>query len=156
MESWRLVWRDGFAPILSTPCLEALAEALRTDDPRLTQGSTTTPPPLMCVQDWPVEAGCFLVFMGAVENGGFACTSTEAVSNQLGVPPHSNAKACTVGQAEEFFARLCFEADQRLGGEPAACRWLLNWFDNTPRNEMRRELLAEVELALVDRLGCPK
>jgi len=64
MESWRLVWRDGFVPVLSTAGLEALRDALRGDDPRLTQGSTTTPPPLMCVQDWPVEAACALGFCG--------------------------------------------------------------------------------------------
>ena len=58
--------------------------------------------------------------------------------------------AATVGQVEEFFAKACYQADQRLG-EPAACRWFLNWFDNTPRAEMRRELLAEVELALAVR-----
>jgi hypothetical protein len=51
---------------------------------------------------------------------------------------------------EEYFARLCFEADQRLG-EPAVCRWFLNWFDDTPRDVMRRELLAEVERALAER-----
>ena len=56
----------------------------------------------------------------------------------------------TVGQVEEFFARCCFEADQRLG-EAAACRWFLNWFDDTPRDEMRQELLAEVERAIADR-----
>ena len=33
---------------------------------------------------------------------------------------------------------------ERLG-EPAACRWFLNWFDDTPRDQMRRELLAEVK-----------
>ena len=57
----------------------------------------------------------------------------------------------SVGQVEEFFARACFEADQRLG-EPAACRWFLNWFDDTPRDHMRRDLLNEVELALAQRL----
>ena len=50
----------------------------------------------------------------------------------------------------EFFARMCFEVDQRLG-EPAGCRWFLNWFDETPRDEMRRELLAEVNVALAER-----
>jgi hypothetical protein len=124
MESWRLVWRDGFAPVLSTTGLESLRDALRGDDPRLTQGSTTTPPPLMCVQDWPVEAACAL---------GFCGWQGDALE--------------TVGQVEEFFARACCEADLRLG-EPAACRWFLNWFDDTPRDEMRRQLLAEVELAL--------
>jgi hypothetical protein len=51
---------------------------------------------------------------------------------------------------EEFFARMCFEIDQRLG-EPAGCRWFLNWFDETPREEMRQQLLAEVKRALAQR-----
>lgn len=127
MESWRMVWREGFLPTLSTTGLLALRDALRSDDPRLTQGSTTTPPPLMCVQDWPVEGCCALGFCG------WQGTGLE-----------------TVGEVEEFFAKVCFEADQRLG-EPAACRWFLNWFDDTPRFEMRRDLLAEVELALAER-----
>lgn len=128
MESWRTVWRDGFVPVLSTAGLEALAKALRDDDPRLTQGSTTTPPPLMCVQDWPVEAACALGFCGWQGDG-----------------------LETVGQVEQHFADCCFKADERLGG-PSACRWFLNWFDDTPRAEMRRDLLAEVELALAGRL----
>ena len=127
MESWRLVWREGFVPIISDSALEKLRLALKGDDPRLTQGSTTTPPPLMCVQDWPVEAACALGFCG-----------------------WQGEELNTVGQVEEYFASLCFQADQKLG-EPAACRWFLNWFDDTPRDEMRRELLAEVELALRDR-----
>jgi hypothetical protein len=130
MESWRLAWRNGFAPQLTDAELLALHEALATDDERLTQGSTTTPPPLMCVQDWPVEAGCVLGFCGAIANGGFG--------------------TATVGEAEEFFATKCFQADQSLG-EPAACRWFLNWFDDTPRPEVLRDLLAEVERALADR-----
>ena len=132
MESWRQVWRDGFVPVISTAGLESLREALSSDDPRLTQGSTTTPPPLMCVQDWPVEAACALGYCG-----------------------WQGDDLETVGQVEEFFARACFEADQRLG-EPAACRWFLNWFDDTPRDEMRRELLAEVELALAGRARAEK
>jgi hypothetical protein len=128
MESWRQVWRDGFVPVISTAGLTALHDALQSDDPRLTQGSTTTPPPLMCVQDWPVEAACALGLCGWLGD-----------------------ELETVGQVEEFFARLCFEADQRLG-EPAACRWFLNWFDDTPRDRMRRELLGEVERALAARV----
>ena len=60
MESWRMVWRNGMEPLLSTEGLEALRQALMTDDPRLLQGATTTPPPLMCVQEWPVEGACAL------------------------------------------------------------------------------------------------
>ena len=127
MESWRKVWREGVVPMVSTAGLDALRKALSNDDARLVQGATTTPPPLQCVQDWPVEAACALGFCGWQGEG-----------------------LETVAEVEEFFARMCFEIDQRLG-EPAACRWFLNWFDETPRDEMRPLLLAEVECALAQR-----
>ncbi len=121
MESWRQVWRGGFAPQMNERELRALLQALESDDPRLLQGVTTQPPPLLCVQDWVCEACCAL---------GFAAWQGRDLT--------------TVGEVEEAFAKACFEADQRLG-EPAACRWFLNWFDDTPRDEMRRDLLAEVK-----------
>ena len=128
MESWRKVWREGFAPQLSNRGLESLRQALLTDDPRLLQGATTSPPPLQCVQDWPVEGACVL---------GYSAWQGDGLE--------------TVAEVEEFFARACFEADQCLG-EPAACRWFLNWFDDTPREEMRAMLLAEVNRSLAHRL----
>ena len=127
MESWRKVWRDGLAPLISTDGLEALRAALCNDDARLLQGATTTPPPLQCVQAWPVEAACALGYCGWQGEG-----------------------LESVAEVEEYFARLCFEVDQRLG-EPAACRWFLNWFDETPRDEMRSLLLAEVSRTLARR-----
>lgn len=129
MESWRKVWREGVADQISTSGLQALRRALLTDDARLLQGATTSPPPLQCVQDWPVEAACGLGYCGWQGEG-----------------------LETVAEVEEFFARVCFEADQRLG-EPAACRWFLNWFDETPREEMRRQLLPEVNRSLAQRLA---
>lgn len=130
MEKWREVFRNGFAPVLPTTALTALAEALRTDDVRLVQGSTTVPPPLMVVQDWECEAGCALGYCGAVVSGGFG--------------------VATVEQAEIKFAEWCYEADQLLG-EPAACRHFLQFFDDTPRPDMLRDLLPEVERALAER-----
>jgi hypothetical protein len=127
LDSWRKVWREGLAPQLSTPSVQVLQQALRRDDARLIQGATTAPPPLQCVQDWPVEAACALGFCG-----------------------WQGEQLETVAEVEEFFARACFEADQRLG-EPAAVRWFLNWFDDTPREEMRRLLLAEVGRTLAER-----
>jgi hypothetical protein len=124
MERWRNVWRNGFEPSLSTAGLHALREALRSDDRRLHQGATTTPAPHAAHTDWPCEGACALGF-SAWQGDGLA----------------------SVGEVDEFFSRCCWEADQRLG-EPAACRWFLNWFDDTPREEMRRDLLAEVELAI--------
>src|SRR2546421_7128267 len=127
MESWRNVWRKGVAPLLSTESLESLRQALVHDDPRLLQGAPTPPPPLQCVQDWPVEAACVIGYCGWQGDG-----------------------LETVAEVEAYFARLCYETDQALG-EPAACRWFLNWFDETPRDEVRTELLAEVNLALAQR-----
>jgi hypothetical protein len=127
MESWRKVWREGLAPQLSVAALTALRSGLMNDDPQLLQGATTTPPPLQCVQDWPVEAACILGYCGWQGEG-----------------------LETVAEVEEFFAQACYEADQRLG-EPAACRWFLNWYDDTPRDEMRRLLLAEVNRTLAQR-----
>jgi hypothetical protein len=132
MESWRKVWREGLAPQVSAAGLEALRKALMNDDQRLLQGATTSPPPLQCVQDWPVEAACGLGYCGWQGEG-----------------------LETVAQVEEFFARACFEADKLLG-EPAGCRWFLNWFDETPREDMRRLLLAEVNRTLAVRLADQK
>ncbi len=127
MECWRTVWRNGIAPQISDVGLSVLRMALVSDDPRLLQGATTTPPPLQRLQDWPVEAACVLGYCGWQGEG-----------------------LETVAEVEEYFARACFDADQRIG-EPTACRWFLNWADDTPRDEMRRLLLDEVELIIAYR-----
>lgn len=127
MESWRKVWREGVAPQLSTKGLQALARALTTDDERLVQGATTCPPPLQCMRECAVEGACGVSY-AAWQGDGLK----------------------TVGEVEELFANVCFATDQHLG-EPAACRYFLNWFDDTPREELRRLLLPEVQLALEGR-----
>ncbi len=124
MEAWREVWRKGFGPLISTAGLQALQKALEADDPRLMQGATTSPPPLQCVQDWPVEAACATAYCGWRGDG-----------------------LNTVAEVEEYFAKLCYDADTALG-EPAACRWFLNAFDEWPRDSMRPLLLAEVKRSL--------
>jgi len=127
MESWIHVWRNGFMPQLNNEMLETLLLALESDDQRLLQGAVTCPPPMRCVQDWPVEGACALGYCGWQVNG-----------------------LQTVGQIEEFFARACFATDCHLD-EPAACRRFLNWFDNTPRAEMRRRLGNEIKHNLQER-----
>lgn len=127
MEAWRIVWREGFAPGLSVAGLRALRDALASDDPRLQQGRTTDPPPLTCVQEWPCEGACAVGFAG-----------------------WRGEKLETIGQVEEYFARLCYDADIRVR-EQAACRHFLNWFDEAPRDVMRAELIAEIDLALSGR-----
>lgn len=130
-ERWRHVWRAGMAPQFSVPALQALRQALLTDDTRLLQGATTSPPPLQCVQEWPVEAACATGYCGWQGEG-------------LG----------TVAEVENYFARVCFETDQRLG-DSAMVRHFLNWYDDTPRPEMRRQLLAEVDRELELRKEVP-
>lgn len=129
-EQWQDVWRDGFARVLPVAGLVALRDAILRDSPQLIQGSTSVPPPLAAVQDWACEGACAVSFCGWKGDDGIE----------------------TVGEVEEFFSRACFEADQLLG-EPAACRWFLNFFDDTPRAEMLPKLLAEVELAIASRAG---
>lgn len=127
MESWRKVWREGFAPLFSIKGLSFLYKALAEDDPRLIQGATTNPPALINFMNQPTDGGCAVAYCGIENEGGFGKAS--------------------VTDVEEFFARACFEADNRLG-EPAACRYFLNWFDDTPREEMRSKLTQEISMEL--------
>jgi len=125
MELWKLAWR-ALAKFLPTSGLVSLREAVETDDPKLLQGATTSPP-LMCVQDWPIEGACATGWCGWKGND-----------------------LKTVGEVEKFFAERCHMCDEELK-EPAGVRHFLNWFDDTPRNEMRRLLLPEIDLILAQR-----
>ena len=127
LTKWQSAWRQGVAPLLSEEQLELLAKALLDDDPRLIQCASTSPPALQCVQDWPIDGACALGFCGWQSN-----------------------EMKTVAEVEEHFARMCFEIDQHMG-EPAVCRHFLRWYDDTPRPQMRRELLREVQLSLEER-----
>lgn len=155
---WRKCFRDGFAPQLSADELDALAVACETDDPRLVQGCTTFPLPEHSNAGEAVERGCMSGYVGAIRHGGFACSADAARAVAFSVPvpvptPHvpiTNYTPATVGDCEEEFAQMCFKADELLG-EPAACRWFLNWFDDTPREQMLKELGAECRNVLAAR-----
>lgn len=122
MEAWRIVFRH-FARIANREGLTALLEALETDNPRLLQGVTTSPPPLACYVDQAVEGCCMVGFTGWREG----CT--------------------TVTEVEEYFASMCYQIDAALN-EPGGCRFLLNWYDETPREEVRAKLIPELRFAL--------
>jgi hypothetical protein len=117
------------APLLSVWGLEALRQALAADDPQLLQSATTVPPPIQCAEDWPCLGACALGYCGWQGDG-----------------------LETVAEVEEFFARMCLEIDWAVG-EQGACRYFLNWYDETPREQMRRELLEEVQRSLTRRLS---
>lgn len=123
------VFRRGIAPQIDTVGLTALRRALVKNDQRLLQCATTSPPPLECVRTLPCEGACAI---------GFCCAFTDDVTLK---------QVCEV---EEFFARVCFDCDQAMG-EPAACRFFLNWFDQMPRDKMRAALLVEVDAELIRR-----
>lgn len=148
MEAWRTVLRTGFLPFMPTKGLLAVQKALASDDPRLVQKATTIPQPMQYVMEWPVEGADFIGFVYWQGSG----------------------KDISVGDVERAFARACFEADQSLG-EPAGCRWFLNyWDDAEDRHKLFSEMLDEVNLELVrrsptddeddqededDEIGCP-
>lgn len=124
MERWRRVWREGLAPQLSPPGLLALQTALRRDDPRLLQGAICSPPTLDALRAQPVDCACAIGYCGWIGEG-----------------------CATVGELEDYFHRVCENADA-VFHEAAACRFFLHWFDAVPRSVMRREMLAEVSLVL--------
>lgn len=126
-ESWQRVFHKALVPQLSDSALAALRQGVAGDDPTLIQGATSTPPPLQCVQDWPVEAACLIGYCGWKGEG-----------------------LTKVVDVEEYFAKACYAIDIALG-EAAGVRYLLNWFDETPRPEMLRALLPEIDKALARR-----
>lgn len=127
LPSWKTVFRRGIVPLVTLEQLEALRVALQDDAPFLIQGAATSPPPVMAVQDFPVEGCDALTYLFVSGLGG------------IGV--------CTVGEAEEAFAIACHAMDQTLG-EPAGCRKWLNHWDEEPRDTLFRDVLFEVSLAI--------
>lgn len=120
MTAWQRSWSLGFAPLLTPSGLAALHVALETDDSRLTQGATSEPLPVAIFRDCPVEKACavgFCLWQGA----GFD----------------------RVGELHQAFRRVCASADDLLD-EPLGTVAFLNWFDQTPRAEMRRLLADEI------------
>lgn len=130
MKAWRKFWREGLSPLLGTSALHSLAAALERDDPRLMQNGTTWPPASDVTSLEAVQAACAI---------GWCAWHDEGLQ--------------TVGAVDHRFQQLCQAADERLG-ERAACRFFLNWFDETPRAEMRQQLLAETLRTLRQRTQC--
>lgn len=125
MEPWRKVWREGLAPVISSAGLFALRDALRADDPRLIQGDTTRP-----LRDTEHR---LIVGAGAIAFCGWQGNGLEVVKD-----------------VSKYFVQICCDADARLGEEKAVYAFI-EWYDETPRDTMRRELLSEVERELARR-----
>lgn len=131
LETWRRVLRKGILLGVGAPALTALMNALDNDDPRIIQGATTDPLPLIAVESWDCKGACALGFIAMAEG-----------KRSVGEVELRFAKLCQDG---DFFLGSTMTAGTAVGGE---VRPFLNWFDITPRAEMRRELAAEVKLEL--------
>ena len=127
VDAWRSTLRKGFIPLMSTGALVGAGAGAGDGRPEVDPGGDDHAPALQAVQDWPCEAADFVGYGGWQGDG-----------------------LDTVGEVEEFFARLCFECDNRLG-EPAGCKHWLNYWDETPRNEAFENALWEVRYALETR-----
>lgn len=123
LEPWRHAWRNGFAPVLPTAGLVALAEALRADDGRLTQTGHTTFPPVENSPDLPVEAACA---------AGFCLWRADGL--------------VTAREVNGAFNRLALSLATDDNGKD-----FLNFWDKTPRAECFAALLPEVERELARR-----
>lgn len=121
METWRRAWREGVVPQTSTRGLIALANGLADNDKRLMQGISIR------VRGSSIKSACALAYIGWQGEG------LESVAEVMG-----------------FFWNIYFSIDLRLD-RTVRCRHFLEWFDETPRKEMRYEMIKEVELALFDR-----
>lgn len=121
MEGWRSTWRQGIALCLSGEALAALRDGLAADDPALLQGEAVQPHPFQVNGQRPA-AGCCAACYGAWKAGEVA----------------------TVAEVEEYFARVCRDADAHIG-HPASVRFFFGGWDDLPRETIRLELLAEVD-----------
>ena len=124
MEPWRLIFRRGFAPLLSNSALNALQDGLKQDDPALVQGCVVVRRPVPGCWDLAAVVLGLLAYVGREGEGLFS-----------------------VFEVSEFHERLKEAAAQKLGQMDAATLFL-NWFDKTPRDLMRKNLLQETHLEL--------
>lgn len=129
MESWRQVWRTGIVQQVDSRSLAILWEALKKDDPRIIQGATTVPTPVLQMMDQPVESADVIAFIG------WQCFG-----------------AAKVAEAEDFWFRVFRESNSKTNCPDSAC-YFLNWYDSCPRNEMRESLIAEITREIAIRLS---
>jgi hypothetical protein len=121
MERWRRVFREGIAPQLPLEALEALRRGLLRFDPRLRPGHT-------------VEGqGVAIFYACAIGYGGWQGLHLE-----------------TADDVENFFAEVCFRANQILD-DPGACSAFITWFDDNRREFVFPLLLSEVNRAIAKR-----
>jgi hypothetical protein len=116
----------GFAPQFTEATLIALRDALVSDDPRLMQGRTTEPEPVLMHHGLKIECACAIGFCAWVQN-----------------------QSVTVGEVLIGYGDMLDQADRNLG-RMCAYSPFLHAFDDTPREivfpamaELVNEILSE-------------
>lgn len=126
IEPWRRAFREGIAPQLPLPALEALRLGLLRNDPRLRAGSTVE-------QGWTV-AGIRIIQGCAIGYGAWKGIHLQ-----------------TAHDVEQFFSEVCAAANETLD-DPAASSHFISWFDHQRREIVFPALLAEVNRAIAYRV----
>jgi hypothetical protein len=124
MKKWQLAFRHA-AKSLSLDGLQALLKALRDDDDALEQGTTTVPTWFYGCREVACEGGCAI---------GFAAWKSGAVWAR---------------DVQAAFLRVCDSFD---GMDGLTLGDFTGWFDHTPRDQMRAELIQVVEAVITERV----
>jgi hypothetical protein len=118
LESWQRNWRMHIAPQLSTSGLNALAQALKNDDPRLLQSET-----FRMNNDRQLSAACVIGFCG-----------------------WQGDQLQTTADVTDYFRRVSAGSYGKETALPYSA--FLSWYDHVGRPTMLALLLPEVELVL--------
>jgi hypothetical protein len=134
-ERWRIAWRDCIAPLMSERALKVLAEALETDDQRLVQSGTVVPDGHPMLAEREPTGACAIGLMGWL---GYELRTAEKVIDffeRTSERAIHNAILLAQDRGED-------NKQQRTGA--AMMGDFLEWFDSSPRDQMRFDLLQEV------------
>lgn len=118
--TWRDVW-SAACTYFTTKGLEALKASLEGGGKDIVQQLTVLPSSYRLFGKLLPEKACPIAYCGW--QGG------------IGIE--------VVDELEMFFAQICFDLET-VFNEPCVIRYFLKWFDNAPREEAIKLLLAEV------------
>lgn len=123
-EATRRVFHEGFVPLLKDEELWVLKGWLTMAPERFKQGYTLYPVPTPAEEPYMMpDCGCLITNIGRINMLKYA------------------------DELYEYFARMCYNIDQNMG-EPSAVRYLLNWYDDSPWEDVKNGSIEELEAAL--------
>ena len=123
-DGWQRAWREGFAPLLSTPALEALRDGLAANDPALLQNVIASP---LDLRGAPCDGACAIAY--AIWKG---------------------EQIVLAEKVRDRFYEVCCKVRGRLDISYGD-NLFIDWFDRTLREGCFPILRAEVEHELARR-----